>query len=459
LRPRPQAELPKQYATRKTQKKGYLDYDYVTHIFTATRISTPRIGYLWSPKIRVANRPQAGSPLPALVARLIRNQPVFKGCLGGTKDNYTLKDQSTGQEYRLHSDKDISEHVGNMVEIRGTIKKEGQDPWGNLTAKVWSHTCQVGEGMWYTREAIHTVVRTVCLAGLCLIGISAVAQGSTELGQNTGNGEAKITGKRPVEDKNESKKQADTTPVEARSVTARAWEVLDEGMAEKDISKRTEAIAALGIVGSRKAMSLLEAALRDDDAAVRQTAVVALGQIKSRRSVRRLKQLLNDEQPEVSFAAAQALWRMGDRSGRSILFEVLAGERTPSEGGLGRKVAGIKGKLHNPGELAHIGIKQGARVLLGPFAIGITVAEELLKDQSAAARALAAALLGDDRRRESAEELEKALDDKSWLVRSTAAKSLAKRRHRHALPRLEALLNDDKYVVRYSAAGAVLALS
>ena len=38
----------------------------------------------------------------------------------------TLTDDK-GTQYRLHSDKDINEHVGNMVEIKGTIKKEGAD--------------------------------------------------------------------------------------------------------------------------------------------------------------------------------------------------------------------------------------------------------------------------------------------------------------------------------------------
>jgi hypothetical protein len=54
------------------------------------------------------------------------DQQLFKGCVGGTKDNYTLTDDK-GTQYRLHSDKDINEHVGNMVEIKGTIKKEGAD--------------------------------------------------------------------------------------------------------------------------------------------------------------------------------------------------------------------------------------------------------------------------------------------------------------------------------------------
>lgn len=54
------------------------------------------------------------------------NEPVYKGCVSGTKDNYILT-SSDGKTFRLHSDKDIAEHVGKMVELRGTIKKEGAD--------------------------------------------------------------------------------------------------------------------------------------------------------------------------------------------------------------------------------------------------------------------------------------------------------------------------------------------
>ncbi len=96
--------------------------------------------------------------------------------------------------------------------------------------------------------------------------------------------------------------------------------------------------------------------------------------------------------------------------------------------------------------------------MLGPFAMGLKVAEELSKDGSGSGRALSASLLAADKSRQSAEELEVALGDINWLVRAAAAKSLAKRRYRHALPRLELLLQDDQEVVRYSAAGAVIAL-
>jgi hypothetical protein len=55
-----------------------------------------------------------------------KDEQLFKGCLGGSKDNYTLTAQD-GTTYRLHSDKDIAEHVGQSVELRGTIKPEGAD--------------------------------------------------------------------------------------------------------------------------------------------------------------------------------------------------------------------------------------------------------------------------------------------------------------------------------------------
>jgi len=55
-----------------------------------------------------------------------KDEQLFKGCIGGSKDNYTLAAQD-GTTYRLHSDKDIAEHVGQSVELRGTIKPEGAD--------------------------------------------------------------------------------------------------------------------------------------------------------------------------------------------------------------------------------------------------------------------------------------------------------------------------------------------
>jgi hypothetical protein len=60
------------------------------------------------------------------------NEPVYKGCLTGTKNNYMLTTQD-GKSYRLHSDKDIDDHINHNVEVRGSLKKEGADRSGSST--------------------------------------------------------------------------------------------------------------------------------------------------------------------------------------------------------------------------------------------------------------------------------------------------------------------------------------
>ena len=60
------------------------------------------------------------------------NEPVYKGCLTGTKNNYMLTTQD-GKSYRLHSDKDIDDHINHNVEVRGSLKKEGGDRSASAT--------------------------------------------------------------------------------------------------------------------------------------------------------------------------------------------------------------------------------------------------------------------------------------------------------------------------------------
>lgn len=56
--------------------------------------------------------------------RTDKDEPLYKGCVTGKKDHYVLTAEN-GERFRLHSDKDINEHVGDQVEIRGTLKPEG----------------------------------------------------------------------------------------------------------------------------------------------------------------------------------------------------------------------------------------------------------------------------------------------------------------------------------------------
>jgi hypothetical protein len=68
--------------------------------------------------------PQSDKPQTDVGGATDKNEPLYKGCVSGTKDNYILTSDA-GEIYRLHSDKDINEHVGDRVEIRGTLKPEG----------------------------------------------------------------------------------------------------------------------------------------------------------------------------------------------------------------------------------------------------------------------------------------------------------------------------------------------
>jgi HEAT repeat protein len=177
------------------------------------------------------------------------------------------------------------------------------------------------------------VTLIVCLGGMCLVGSSAGTPPASDVIQASGSANSQTapseSAVKPSKTQSEQvEKKEERAP---QNVTARAWKILEEAGRDNDVSKRTEAISALAVVGSKpRAFVLVESALQDKDPAVRRVAVIALGEMKSRKSLPKLRQMLEDDAPEVSFAAAQVLWQMGDRSGRQVLFEVLAGERNPS---------------------------------------------------------------------------------------------------------------------------------
>jgi Protein of unknown function (DUF5818) len=57
----------------------------------------------------------------------------YTGCLSGTHDNYFLR-ADDGNMYRLHSDKDINEHVGERVDVRGRVDNHKRDQDAQATA-------------------------------------------------------------------------------------------------------------------------------------------------------------------------------------------------------------------------------------------------------------------------------------------------------------------------------------
>lgn len=253
-----------------------------------------------------------------------------------------------------------------------------------------------------------------------------------------------------------AKRKPSPAPLSPAEAYAKAWKILTDGAASGNVTKRTDAISALATIGPHPtAVELIEARLADKDPDVRRVAVATLGDIQARQAIPKLKQSLDDKNPAVSFAAAKALWKMGDRSGLPIFAAVLEGSRHPSSGLISSEISDARRELHSPMALAMIGVKEGSEALLGPFAMGLTVAEALAKDRSSKARALSAALLGENPTPETQKLLEEALGDKSWVVRAAAAQALGNFRDPALVPKLALLLSQGK-TVQCMAAAAII---
>lgn len=227
------------------------------------------------------------------------------------------------------------------------------------------------------------------------------------------------------------------------------------------LRNRSDAISALTVLDSdRKAVSLIEGALADKDDGIRFLAATSLGNIKARSSIPKLKAAMDDPSAQVSFAAAQALWKMDDRSGREILYEVLDGERKTGPGLIKSKMNKAKQEMHDPKALALLGINEASGALLGPFSMGVSMVEEYATNHSAPVQVLCAQLLTSDHSGDTLEELRSALSDKNWAVRASAVRALAKLNDVKSIPEMKDIMENDKtQSARFVAAAAVVRLN
>jgi len=242
-------------------------------------------------------------------------------------------------------------------------------------------------------------------------------------------------------------------------MTVDAWEVVKNDILSHRRTRRTTAIAALAVIGPRPdVLALLEEALQDRDATVRKTAAIALGDLQAQDSKPALRARLDDDSSEVEFAAANSLWKMGDRSGRGIFIATLSGENK-GDGFVKSTVKSNFSKYSDPKSLAMTGVKEAAGAFLGPLPIGITIAQELMKDRTASARAECAALLAKDPSPEAVRELTQALADKNWAVRAAAAQALSVSPGKVSPDAFGPLLYDDNGTVRDIAAAGIIRLT
>ncbi len=240
-----------------------------------------------------------------------------------------------------------------------------------------------------------------------------------------------------------------------------AWDVLKQGLIDKNPDKRRQAVTSTGSIGlTPDAIRLVEEALHDKEPIVRQTAAAELAEMKSMQSIGALRTEVDDPNGEVAFAAAKALLDLGDVSAKYVVEDVLTGEQKTSEGLVNGAVQDAKRKMRDPKALTVMGIKEASGALLGPFNIGVVAAEQALKDGAAGGRSLAAALLAKNCDPRSLQLLDWAFtNDKNWVVKAAAAKGLGLCGNADSIPKLEQGLSDSHEAVKDMSAAAIIRLS
>ncbi|MGA8622932.1 MAG: HEAT repeat domain-containing protein [Candidatus Sulfotelmatobacter sp.] len=241
----------------------------------------------------------------------------------------------------------------------------------------------------------------------------------------------------------------------AASGQHKAWAMFETAAKSNSATQRAIGIRALGLLrDNTHARELAEDALADSRPEVRAAAATALGQMHAMESVAKLQKLLNDRRLAVVMAAAHSLHDLKDASANAIYLDVLTGERKGD--GL---IAQQLDTLHNPKELALIGLEQGIGYV--PFAgIGWDAWRYTHKKDPHPARAVAATLLAHDPDPATGRALVKAaLHDKDWIVRAAAVEAIAQRGDPSLEGKIELSLFDVNAHVRYTAAAAVIRLS
>jgi HEAT repeat protein len=234
--------------------------------------------------------------------------------------------------------------------------------------------------------------------------------------------------------------------------------LLDTATKNGNLAKRIAAIQSMGIIRpDPRPVALVEALLNERDSGTRQSACSALGEMKSRASIPKLHDALNDIAGEVVFAAARALYEMGDPAGRAVLVAVLAGDQEDASGLVAGSLRDARVTVHDPRSLFLIGVRTGAG-LLGPFGIGVPIAERLLKDKEASGKTAAALLLSTDTTDASKRAIRIALGDRNWTVRAGAARAVAARDLLEFYDDIVAMLDDKRDEAAYTAAAVVIRL-
>ncbi len=108
-----------------------------------------------------------------------------------------------------------------------------------------------------------------------------------------------------------------------KSKNKKCVEPLLKSLIDKDLENLFSSIYALGVIGQPNSASSIWPFLKHENSHVRLVAAMALGNITNTASIEQLKRVLNDEEANVRWDAAIALAKLNDKSGKSILLNLL----------------------------------------------------------------------------------------------------------------------------------------
>ena len=305
-------------------------------------------------------------------------------------------------------------------------------------------------------------IRVLLICFLCLAG--TVSRAQTQKAAPPAQSTADINTDNSEEPDAPVTQSATANKGDIESGTDTAWNMLSIALSDSKAQAhqaRIDAITALGTLGDFElAQKLLRDTAQNSDRYLRFAAVASMGAGKAEVFIPDLKAALKDSAPEVSFAAAVGLWKMHDRSGESILYAVLAGDRKVKQGAVGSGLHQADQDLHSPSKLAEIGAEQGAYALLGPVGFGVDAFRMMHKGNNGnSPRVLTATLLADDKSEATKQQFVDALDDRDSFVRAAAARQLGDYRGKQVTDALQGAFDDPKPVVRLMAAASYIRAS
>jgi HEAT repeat protein len=305
-------------------------------------------------------------------------------------------------------------------------------------------------------------IRIVLICFLCLA--SAVSRAQTQPTATPAQSTADTNADNSEEPDAPVAHSATADKGDLESGTNTAWDMLRTALSDSKTQARQariDAVTALGTLsGFEPAQKLLRDTAQDSDRYLRFAAVAAMGASKAEIFIPDLKAALKDSAPEVSFAAAVGLWKMNDRSGESILYAVLAGDRKVKQGAVGSGLHQADQDLHSPSKLAEIGAEQGAYALLGPVGFGVDAFRMMHKGNNGnSPRVLTATLLADDKSEATMQQFVDALDDRDSFVRAAAVRQLGDYQGKQVTDALQGAFDDPKPVVRLMAAASYIRAS